>query len=93
MVPRPFLPAWVVLAAGLLRATGWCLSLGPSHPRAAPPSAHRSLARVQRILELGAGVPHVEALLVDGVIGAKLDDYGVTCRVDLLWRLKKVGTE
>lgn len=43
---------------------------------------------MQRVLELGAGVAHVEALLVDGVVGSELNDDGVASRVDLFRRLK-----
>lgn len=39
---------------------------------------------VQGLLELGAGVSYVEALLADGVVAVKVQKDGLSHRVDLL---------
>lgn len=56
-------------------------------PRTAPSGPRWSLAWVQCVLELGAGVADVKSFLVDCIVRAELDHNGVTGRVDLLWRL------
>lgn len=56
-------------------------------PCAAPSGPRWSLARVQCVLELGAGVTDMKTFLVDRVVGVELDHNGVTGWVDLLRRL------
>lgn len=72
-------------------------SIRPAPPLGAPPFAplpctapsgpRWSLAWVQCVLELGAGVADMKTFLVDRVVGVELDHNGVTGWVDLLWRL------
>lgn len=58
-------------------------------PCTAPSGPRWSLAWVQCVLELGAGVADVKSFLVDSIIRAELDHNGVTSWVDLLWRLSQ----
>lgn len=52
-----------------------------------PPCRFDSLACVQHVLELCAGVACVKAFFIDAVIGVKLQNDGVPGRVDFLWGL------
>lgn len=56
-------------------------------PCATPSGPRWSLAWVQCVLELGAGIAHMKSFFVDSIVRAELDHNGVTGRVDLLWRL------
>lgn len=56
-------------------------------PCTAPSGPRWSLAWVQCVLELGAGVADMKTFLVDCVVRVELDDNGVAGWVDLLWGL------